>query len=232
MKVIGYSRLKCKIIYLPSKEGLITHKKRNTDSSFNLPGDWTVKCYWNQDLCSRSATRQLRPCSTYKVKDMLITGLMMSEEGYKFRLAGHLLSRGPAMHCRVCYTKCLPITSLKVPDTQQKLVGDEVREWQKGNCLTWLLHTQGDADTSSVAPLFSLAGSDDAHYSSALALGACTLWIGVACPWRDTLVGGLDVPCPSGYAGWEVALGPCRNHWNLWDSCTGHWVVVGREERW
>lgn len=28
MKVIGYSRLRCKIIYLPS-EGLITHKKRN-----------------------------------------------------------------------------------------------------------------------------------------------------------------------------------------------------------
>lgn len=44
MKVIGYSRLKCKIIYLPSKEGLIMHK-RNTDSSFNLPGDWTVKHY-------------------------------------------------------------------------------------------------------------------------------------------------------------------------------------------
>lgn len=44
MKVIGYSRLRCKIIYLPS-EGLITHKKRNTASSFNLPGDWTVKCY-------------------------------------------------------------------------------------------------------------------------------------------------------------------------------------------
>lgn len=118
MKVIGYSRLKCKIIYLPSKEGLIMHK-RNTDSSFNLPGDWTVKHYWNQDLCSRSATRQLRPCSTYKVKDMLITGLMMSEEGYTFRLAGHLLSWGPAMHCRVCYTKCLPITSLKVPDTAE-----------------------------------------------------------------------------------------------------------------
>lgn len=36
MKVIGYSRLKRKIIYFPSKKGLITHKKRNTDSSFNI----------------------------------------------------------------------------------------------------------------------------------------------------------------------------------------------------
>lgn len=48
--------------------------------------------------------------------------------------------------------------------------------------LTLLLHTQGGADISSVAPLSSLAGSGDAHYRSALALGTCTLQTGMACP--------------------------------------------------
>lgn len=43
MKAIGYPRLKSQIIYFPSQKGLITHKKRNTDSSFNILGDWTMK---------------------------------------------------------------------------------------------------------------------------------------------------------------------------------------------
>lgn len=86
------------------------------------------------------------------------------------------------MHCRVYCTKRLPISSIKIPNTQQKLVREEVRKLQKGNSLTWLLHTQGDADTSSVAPLVSLAGSDDAHYRSVLSLGPCTLETGVAYP--------------------------------------------------
>lgn len=86
------------------------------------------------------------------------------------------------MHCRIYYTKHLSIPSIKISNTPQKLVSEEVRKLQKENSLTWLLHTQGDADTSSVAPLVSLAGSDDAHYRSALSLGPCTLETGVACP--------------------------------------------------
>lgn len=76
----------------------------------------------------------------------------------------------------------------------------------EGNCLTWLLHTQRDADTYQLPLYFSWLVWAILHYSSALALGACTLQIGV-CLEGILWWGFLDVSMPSGYAGWEVALG-------------------------